>query len=340
MPSIFVIHENDAWVEPLRAALRERGLPWQEWFLSEGTVDLSSVPPDGVFYNRMSASSHTRGHRYAPELTAAVLAWLESHGRRVVNNGRALALEISKVAQYEALRLHGIRTPRTLAAVGAAQIVQAARRLPAPFITKHNRAGKGLGVQLFQDVEALAEYVHGPQFEPSVDGITLVQEYIRAPQPYITRVEFVGGRFLYAVQVDTSLGFELCPADVCQVGEAFCPAGASDAGPAGEAPRSPETAQAAGRAIASVGAPRFRVVPGFAHPLVERYQQFLAANGIGIAGIEFVADASGTPYTYDVNTNTNYNPAAEADAGVSGMGAIGDYLGRELHRLYPVRAAA
>ena len=27
----------------------------------------------------------------------------------------------------------------------------------------------------------------------SVDGITLIQEYIRAPQPFITRVEFVGG---------------------------------------------------------------------------------------------------------------------------------------------------
>jgi glutathione synthase/RimK-type ligase-like ATP-grasp enzyme len=155
VPSIHVIHENDAWVEPLRAAFAERGIAHREWFLSDGLVDLAAPPPEGVFYNRMSASSHTRGHRYAPELTAAVLAWLESHGRRVVNNGRALALEISKVAQYEALRAHGIRTPRTLAAVGAERIVAAARKLPAPFITKHNRAGKGLGVRLFQTVDAL-----------------------------------------------------------------------------------------------------------------------------------------------------------------------------------------
>ena len=139
MPKIHVIHENDAWVEPLRAAFAERRLPYEEWFLSDGLLDLSAVPPEGVFYNRMSASSHTRGHRYAPELTGAVLAWLESHGRRVVNNGRALALEISKVAQYEALRAHGIRTPRTLAAVGPERIVAAARQLPAPFITKQDR---------------------------------------------------------------------------------------------------------------------------------------------------------------------------------------------------------
>ena len=30
-------------------------------------------------------------------------------------------------------------------------------------------------------------------------------------------VEFVGGEFLYAVRVDTSQGFELCPADACRI---------------------------------------------------------------------------------------------------------------------------
>src|SRR4051812_30396839 len=105
---IHVIHENDAWVEPLRAAFVEIGAPFEEWFLSEGLLDLSAEPPAGIFYNRMSASSHTRDHRFAAELTGGVLAWLESHGRRIVNNGRALQLEISKVAQYTALADFGI----------------------------------------------------------------------------------------------------------------------------------------------------------------------------------------------------------------------------------------
>ena len=225
MSKVHVIHENDAWVEPLRAAFAEIGVPFAEWFIDDGSLDLDAEPPQGVFYNRMSASSHTRGHRYAPELTAGVLAWLEAHDRRVVNNGRALQLEVSKIAQYEALRRHGIRTPRTIAAVGNDALVAAARQFSGRFITKHNRAGKGLGVKLFDNVAALEAHVHSDAFEPSVDGITLIQQYIAAPQPFITRVEFVGGKFLYAVRVDTSLGFELCPADVCQVGDAFCPVG-------------------------------------------------------------------------------------------------------------------
>ena len=317
-PKIHVIHENDAWVEPLRAAFDELKLPYDEWFLSEGVLDLESVPPEGVFYNRMSASSHTRDHRYAAELTGGVLRWLESHGRRVVNDTRALRLEISKIEQYEALKSYGIRTPRTLAAVGKKHLVEAARKMAGPFITKHNRAGKGLGVKLFQDVASLERHVASAEFEDSVDGITLIQEYIRATEPFITRVEFVGGEFLYAVRVDTSLGFELCPADVCQIGDAFCPVGTAP--------------------VAT--APRFRIVPGFDHAIVRQYTDFIAANGIGIAGIEFITDAKGEVYTYDVNTNTNYNPAAEAEAGRYGMRAIATYLGRELEALATSRRAA
>jgi 5-formaminoimidazole-4-carboxamide-1-beta-D-ribofuranosyl 5'-monophosphate synthetase len=312
VPKIYVIHENDTWVEPLRTALSALDLPYEEWFVSEGLLDLSEDPPEGVFYNRMSASSHTRGHRYAPELTAGILAWLESHGMRVINNGSALRLEISKVAQYAALRRQGIRTPRTIAAVGRDKIISAAKKMSGPFITKHNRAGKGLGVKLFQNVDALIAHVDSPAFENSVDGIMLIQEYIRAPEPYITRVEFVGGRFLYAVRVDTTLGFELCPADVCQVEDAFCPAG--------ETPT-------------SLTVPRFQIVRDFADPIVERYRRFIADNGIGIAGIEFITDTDGEMYTYDINTNTNYNPAAESAAGIYGMRAIAAYLGSELKKL-------
>lgn len=312
MSRIYVIHENDAWVEPLRAAFDQLSLPYAEWFIDAGTLDLGEAPPAGVFYNRMSASSHTRGHRYAPELTAGVLAWLESHGRRVVNGGRALQLEISKMAQYAALARYGIRVPRTIAAVGRDAILEAARTMPSRFITKHNRAGKGLGVRLFDAVDALERYVDGDEFEPSVDGVTLVQQYIDAPEPLITRVEFIGGKLFYAVRVDTSLGFELCPADACRIDDIACPVG--------------ETA-------AATETPRFRIVDGFSHPVVARYRRFLADNDIGIAGIEFITDRDGEIHTYDVNTNTNYNPDAEREAGVCGMRAIAAYLGVELRAL-------
>src|SRR5271166_4191078 len=138
MTHLHVIHENAAWLEPLADALNRQALPWRGWFLDRGVFDLSRPPPEGVYYNRMSASSHTRDHRYAAELTAAVLAWLERYKRRVVNGGRALDLEISKARQYAALEAAGILTPDTIVVAGRELLVEAARQRFAggPFILK------------------------------------------------------------------------------------------------------------------------------------------------------------------------------------------------------------
>ncbi len=46
----------------------------------------------------------------------------------------------------------------------------------------------------------------------------------------------------------------------------------------------------------------------------------------------FIRDAAGAVYTYDVNTNTSYNPEAEARAGRSAMTALARFLGAELAR--------
>jgi hypothetical protein len=306
MTRIHILQENPEWTAPLIAELEALGLPHEVWQLDQGLLDLSEPPPEGVFYNRMSASSHTRDHRYAPEYTAAVLAWLEHHGRRVLNPRRALDLELSKVAQYMALESHGIRTPRTVAAVGRGQLLDAARRFDGPFISKHNRAGKGLGVWLFHSVRELEDYLDSDDHEPSVDGITLLQDYIQAPRPFITRVEFIGRELLYAVRVDTSEGFELCPADACSTEGAFCPTSGND---------------------------KFTIIDGFEHPLLEHYRRFLHAEGIDVAAFEFITDRKGVAHTYDINTNTNYNAIAETRAGLSGMKTLARHLGEELARV-------
>jgi hypothetical protein len=310
MTKIYLIHENSDWTKHLTNRLAELAIPYEEWFLDEGVVDLSEIPPEGIFFSRMSASSHTRDHRFAPELSAALFAWLEHHGRKVFNGSSALRLELSKVNQYTELERHGIRTPKTLAAVGRDKIVDAAQKLGSnSFITKHNRAGKGLGVQLFHSIEALESYIGSSNFEEPVDGVTLVQEYIKSPESYITRCEFIGGKFIYAVRVDTSEGFELCPADACQINDLFCPVG--------EVPSTTE---------------KFQIIDGFNEPIIDKYEKFLRENNIQVAGIEFIRNQDGEIYTYDVNTNTNYNSDAEAKAEKYGMLELAKFLGEELKK--------
>ena len=304
MKKIYVIHENDEWLDPLRESFKKIDVPFVEWHMDKEDFDLTKKSPDGIFYNRMSASSHSRGHRYAPEKTKDVLEWLEKDKKRVINNSRALELEISKLKQYEELKKFKIKFPKTFSANNKTEIIEKSKNFDKPFITKHNRGGRGLGVKYFENSLDLEKYVNSKEFEDSIDNITLLQEYIFSEKKIITRVEFVKGKYLYAVQVDTADGFQLCPADPCNIEEKFCPSN-SDGN-------------------------KFMIIKDYRNPEIQKYEKLLKANNIEIAGIEYIVDKDGMHYTYDINTNTNYNSIAEEKSKVKGMESIATFLNDEL----------
>lgn len=128
-PTVYVIHEIEEWVLPLREAFDQQNILFIEWFVHNGSVDLSAVPPNGVFYNHMSASSHTCDHRFAVELSEPLMAWLEAHGSRVVNGRHALQLEVRKFEQYLFLQQFDVQVPKTIAATGRESVLDAAKRL-------------------------------------------------------------------------------------------------------------------------------------------------------------------------------------------------------------------
>ena len=74
------------------------------------------------------------------------------------------------------------------------------------------------------------------------------------------------------------------------------------------------------------------ILNGFSNPILDQYQKVLKKNQIEIAGIEFLQDAQGQLYTYDINTNTNYNSVAESLSELKGMKAVADFLKRELEK--------
>ena len=306
MKKIYVIHENDEWLIPLRNSFKKINAPFVEWHMDKVNIDFKKSPPVGVFYNRMSASSHTRGHRYAPEDTKVVLNWLENHKRRIINNSKALKLEISKQIQYQELKKHNIRFPKTFFCKDKNNLLENSNNFDKPFIIKHNRAGRGLGIKYFNNASELKKYVNNDQFEPSIDGTTLLQEYIIADPQIITRVEFVNSKLLYAVQVDATEGFELCPADPCNLEEKYCPAN-----PDGN---------------------KFMILKNYKNTEISKYQSLIKSNGIEIAGIEYIKGKDGTHYTYDINTNTNYNSIAERKNNLKGMDSIATFLYDELKK--------
>jgi hypothetical protein len=298
--TIFALHENPDWFPPFEAAFDAAGLDYQEWLLIGGTIDLDSEPPDGVFWNRLSASSHTRDHIHSKDYTRAVLDWLEAHGRRVVTGRPVVEIEVSKVSQLTKLKAFGIETPKTVAVIGKDDLIATAATFPTPFITKHNQGGKGLGVRRFNDLASFETYVASDEFEEPVDGITLLQEYVQPRDGFITRVETVGFEYVYAITADAARGgFQLCPADACELDEHGQPKAAESL---------------------------FALREGFNHPIIGQYLEFARRHNLEVAGFEFIETAEGRIVTYDVNTNTNYNPDVEAIAPRSGPAEIAKYL--------------
>lgn len=321
-PAVYVIHDNPEWIPPFADAFADLGVELVEWLLPGAAIDLAAAPPEGVFWSRLSASSHTRTDPHVKEYGRAVLAWLEAAGRTVVNGSQVLELEVSKIRQHRVLAARGIDVPATSAAFGSAAIAEVASGFAPPFITKHNQGGKGLGVRRFDshaELEAaVADFAPGGSTEP-IDGITLVQEYLQPAAPFITRAEFVGGRFHYAVAVDVSAGsFELCPADACAV-----PGTAGSLGDSQFTRRDEITADT---------------------PLIGRLEALLTELGIDFAGVEFIDTADGRQVVYDINTNTNYN--AEVEAGERAAGRqpaavrLAEVLGAKLEAAYHDAAVA
>lgn len=297
---VYIINENPDWLAPLGRALDERGVPWEEWYIDQGSIDLDAEPPEGIFFNKMSPSSYTRGHMHSVTHTRELLQWLECRGRRVLNGSSAFELEISKARQHQALRAAGIRTPRSVAVIGGREaIFDAARGFPVPCIIKPSRGGRGQGVRLITSLEQLVTYLSSPDIELPPDDVVLLQEYIRASEPVVTRVEFVGGEFVYAIKSRTADGFELCPAEACS-------------------PCDPEA--------------KFTLREGFCDPIIDRYKAFMRANGISVCGIEFVEGRDGRKYTYDINSTTNYNPEIESMVPESANRRVAALLGAALAR--------
>src|SRR6202021_3677793 len=84
-------------------------------------------------------------------------------------------------------------------------------------IIKPNIGGSGAGIKKFSSPDELRAAVEQNSLSFGIDNIALVQEFFTARDGVITRVEVLGGEYLYAIQIHiTGDTFDLCPADICK----------------------------------------------------------------------------------------------------------------------------
>jgi hypothetical protein len=80
------------------------------------------------------------------------------------------------------------------------------------------------------------------------------------------------------------------------------------------------------------GGAKFRLRRDFTAQDAAPWVDLARTWGIDIGGFEFIETVDGRRVTYDINTNTNYNPDVDAEADVTGPAAIARYLGSLLAR--------
>jgi biotin carboxylase len=196
----------------------------------------------------------------------------------------------------------------------AGQAIAAAEGLRYPIIVKANTGGSGKGITRFNTKAELASAVVSGQLQLGCDSVALVQEFIPARGGYITRVETLGGKYLYAIKVHLSgETFDLCPADICQTstGQALdnaCVVEASKKGLKVEA-----------------------YEPGV--QVIDAIERIVRAAAIDVGGIEYMTDdRDGNIYYYDINALSNFVADAPRVIGFNPVENLADFLQDEVRR--------
>jgi glutathione synthase/RimK-type ligase-like ATP-grasp enzyme len=276
-PQLAILYEHPKWFEPLFAALERAGIDYQPIRLADHSFDPASREiPAPVVFSRVAMSSFLRDSEHGIFYSQALLAHWQANGARILNGPEVLAIDSSKARQLSIITGLGFGIPGTRVVHRAADLLSAAKGMAYPLLVKANIGGSGAGITRYGNEQELADSVRAGTVPDSVDKVLLLQDYAPARGGVITRVETLGGRFLYAIEVESGGdSFDLCPADAC---------------------------------VAEPGRPAIRMTAVTPAPeLIEAAERIASAVGLDVGGVEvMIDDRDGRPLFYDINALSNF----------------------------------
>lgn len=310
MSPIAIYHEHPDWFKPLFEELNNRGIPFVRLNPAAHQFAIEAPRPDfSLFFNRMSPSAYLRNGIQGMFYTLNYLRHLEYLGVPTVNGYKAFVNETSKALQLELMQSLGIKYPKARVVNHPSQLVAAAEGLRFPVVVKANIGGSGAGITKYSTLEDLRAAAEDGTMDFGVDHTALLQEFIPARGGYITRVETLGGKFLYAIKVYiTGETFNLCPADICQT----------------------NTGVELVRNACALDAPKNGLkVEGYTPPpaVIKAVETIVQQSGIDVGGIEYIVDdRDGELLYYDVNALSNFVADAVNVIGFNPHQRLVDYL--------------
>ncbi|HEX8262556.1 MAG TPA: alpha-L-glutamate ligase [Allosphingosinicella sp.] len=272
-----ILYEHPTWFEPLFAALERRAVRFEAIRLSDHRFDPASTEiPAPVVLSRVAMSSFLREREHGIFYAEALLAHWAANGARVLNGAGVIAVDSSKARQLSLISRLGYCVPETRVVHRREDLLAAAGTMRWPLLVKANIGGSGAGIVRYGGEAELAASVAEGTVPESVDSVLLVQDHVPARGGAITRVETLGGKFLYAIEVESrGDSFDLCPADACLA----------------------QPGRAAVRMEAATPPAQ----------LIEAAERIAQAAGLAVGGVEYLIDErDGRARFYDINALSNF----------------------------------
>ena len=181
---------------------------------------------------------------------------------------------------------------------------------------KPEQGGSGARMFLLESPDELRRLLRD---QPSLwlpDHLLLLQEYFQVDAARgIVRMEFLGGRLLYAMRVVSNGAFNLCPSEACN------PEG-------GGVSRCEIPAQAPAKPV------EFYPFPEVPANAVTMGEKIVASGGLDVGGIEYLEPAEGGQIFYDVNANSNLRSPIGQAFGFDPFERVVDYLTESIERYH------
>jgi glutathione synthase/RimK-type ligase-like ATP-grasp enzyme len=277
MTDLAILYEHPQWFEPLFAALDRRDVAFSRLLLTDHGFDpVAGEPPAPVILSRVAMSGFLRESEHGIFYAEALLDHWRRRGATVLNGADTLAIDSSKARQLSLIASLGHAVPATRVVHRARDLAAASRGMAFPLLVKANIGGSGAGIVRYANREELERSVADGTVPASVDKVLLLQDYVPPRGGIILRIETLGGRYLYALEVESGGdSFDLCPADAC---------------------------------LAQPGKAAIRMAAVTPPPaLIEAAERIAQAAHLDVGGVEVVIDdRDGMPRFYDINALSNF----------------------------------
>ena len=318
---LVVLYEHSEWQKPLFKELDKRDIQYQTVDLKKNSfIDdiFVSIPNARLYFNQASPSAYTRGNDRAVPFNIVLMEYLESQGKKIVNGSKAFRFELSKMTQIAVMQKLEIPYPKTIAFNDVQSLEKRVKssNFPFPAILKPNQGGSGARMFHAQSIGAIRNLLDSQPDLWLPDNMFLLQEYLnpKSESEGIIRLEYLGGKLLYAMRVVSNGSFNLCPSDYCNpINEINFDLNQNE----------------------KKDLVKFFPYPEVPVEMVKIGERIMEAGELDIGAIEYLKTADDRKVVYDINANSNLRTPIGEYFGFDPFKRVVDYLEEQLMTLDP-----